>query len=197
MHTVNVRRSLAAIAVFLGLALVMTACVANDNNGTAKHRTNVVDLSLLKNVDDQYQYNALEWGTDIEHVTKQLPYEIASEKTMATENGTEIAIYKSKLGIALDEKEAAATFEFQNGKLQIVKFDFELSNSDEAWFTAQVDKLKELYGEPNDTLDKQNGKMSSKGYKWVASETMLQIILVSGSSPKSAAMIGVGSTAVG
>lgn len=181
------KKVLSILTAALVSATFFISCTKSTDSGTAS-----LDLSTMINSQKEYQYSAVEWESNAETVKKALAYEV-EEAAGTPADGTDItAIYKSKGTLDLGGQKATASFEFNQDKLQMVKFDFNLSDDYDTWFSTQSAELTKLYGQCTDDVYSENGGMVSKGYKWETSKTTLQILLVTGENSSPAATIGVG-----
>lgn len=170
------------------LALSLVSC----SFSSAKSNHNI-DLSLesFKN-NDEYQYEEIEWELSIDDVIDTLSYLIIRDEARSTvSDNINVDFYKSKNHFILDEQNSVASFEFQNEKLMIVKFDFTLDDGYQQWFDIQIEKLIKIYGKENEKTENSNEQFETISYKWETDSTMLQAILVTGDTTKPAVTIGV------
>lgn len=175
-------------AIIMVVVLIFILIPKNQNKAVP------LDLTQLKTADENYQYRDIAWESSVDDVIKQLDFEIVSmnEKMGADGSDQAVAYFESVNTFELDQQNAVASLEFQDNKLQIVKFDFHLDENHQDWFDNQVARLTELNGEASETLDNANEMFKTKGYKWDTEHTTLQIILVSGNNRNPSATIGVG-----
>lgn len=117
----------------------------------------------------------------VDEVKDSLPYAIAADEAK-TGGSEDYEFYKSKSEVVLDEQPGLASFEFQNGKLSIVRFDFEVAENHQKWFDAQVEKLTKIYGTENDKKETEEDNLKTASYTWESENTILQAMLVIGPS---------------
>lgn len=167
-------------------AALLFSCIFLTSCNTGANSNSSFSLDELKN-GDAFQYSKIEWGLSADEVTKLLPYDIEKDDSRGTApDGYDF--YKSKNQFTLDNQKGTASFEFQNGQLYIVKFDFTLDENYEKWFNTQVEALTKLYGE-GEKNESENDIFTSIGYKWEEENTVLNAILITGE--RASASIGV------
>jgi len=179
------------ILVLFSLALFITTYLLLNYVGDNHNYGLPLTLDQFKQ-SDKYQYNEIEWGSSVDSVTALLPYPITTDSNISGALPENVVYYKSQNRFFLDGQSSSAAFEFYDGKLKTVKFDFHLDENYAEWFDAQVEKLLQLYGKENDKMAQSSSTLCSKGYKWETDDTTLQIILLTGTSIKPAATLGVG-----
>lgn len=172
------------IIPFILLIMLLIPACSYDNS---KSRT--LSLEHLKNDNNEYQYEDIEWGMSAESVTKSLPYAIKiNTENNAPEN---ITFYDSEVPFDLNGQKGTASFEFHDDKLAIVDFNFHLNGDYEQWFKTLTEELTQLYGTESDKKESSSDRFNSVVYIWETDNTMLQIALMTGGSIKPSAMIGV------
>ncbi len=152
-----------------------------------------LSLDQLKR-DGSYQYGEVKWGMSRKETEDVLDYKLILDEARKTEDSDK-DYYISKKKVVLDKYPARVSFDYEDDALNTVKFQFRLGDDFVAWFEDKAEQLRELYGEPNDSLNNTNdifGKdVSIRGYKWDTEETTLQILLISGEATPTV-VIGVG-----
>lgn len=184
------RKLILPIAVLAAAALIAAFWFFH-RAGDEHDHTSPLSLEQFK-LADQYQYGDIEWGSPVNRVMSALPYSITADSRISGNLPEHVSYYISGNQLSLDGQSALASFEFYDNKLQTVKFDFHLDENYEEWYNKQVEALRQLYGKESDQMENSSSTMSSKGYKWEAGDTTLQLILLTGTSIKPAATLGVG-----
>lgn len=182
------------LTIVIVLAVLAAGCIFLFMR-RGKHTDVEIPLNRLSE-GGEYKFEGLEWGIPPEEAAKRLPYAIEPDEYKNDYEGPAgTTFYKAEQGLAMDGRSALGTFEFQDGKLAIVKFDFHFhqdeGNDYEPWFEAVSGEMHQLYGEESRSLESANGQFQSKGYIWETEKTMLQITLMTGDSIYPSVMIGV------
>lgn len=179
----NIRIVLSVICILL----IFTAC----GNEKSNIKENDLSLEMLK-VDDEYQFNTIKWGLTSDEVAKLLSNKLEVD-TAREPFPKGYTLYKSKSDYNLDGKICRASFEFQNEGLNIVQFNFQLTDQDANWADKQVKKLVQLYGAESEKIERENEEMHLKttAYKWETDQTMLQFILMTSDSGEERVIIAL------
>lgn len=170
------------------IVIILCAALLMPKNTSAKET--VLSLDALKK-DDQYQLENLSWGMTVKEVSKQLPYALKENTDRAISSGN-ITFYQSSNVYTLDEMKSYASFEFHDDRLALIQFSFELEEDSEAWFETQAEALTRLYGAASDTFENSSDTMRSIGYRWDTENTSLQLVLLSGNSIHTTAVLSIG-----
>lgn len=141
----------------------------------------------------EYQFDTVSWGSTVAEVADLTSTELIKDTTKEPfPEGYEI--YNSEASYSLDEQSCNTSYEFQDGALNIVKFDFyALSDKDNEWIDSQIEKLNQLYGNETDKIENENAEMHMKStvYKWETDQTMLQFTVITGPSGDPHAVIAL------
>lgn len=177
------------MAAVIVLVIVVLAVVAYFMLARKESGPKAVPLDELS-TEGEYRFGGLAWGASLEDVKKALPYELT--EGMKWEADGEYIEYNADTPFELGGRNATAAFEFHEGGLSTVKFNFHLGEDYEEWLTEQVQTLTSLYGEETDKMENSSDSYASKGYRWDTEDTSLQIILMTGEAIKPSGMICVG-----
>lgn len=175
------------ISISLVLAVLVILIVLKINQS---EKDMELSLESLKN-NNMYLYKEIEWGISYEELKNVFPYQL-QEVANVTQDSSQVLIYNTENKYNLDGQVAVGTFEFYDDSLQIIKFDFHLDDEYEHWFNEQVKQLKELYGEESQKMENSSDMFQSIGYRWDTDTTTLQLIMITGSSVRPSATLGVG-----
>lgn len=182
---------LVAVIAVVVLAAICTFLLVR----RGKHSDAEISLDQLS-TGGEYKFEGLEWGISAEEAARQLSFGIEPDEYRNDYEGPAGTVfYKAKNGFTLDGQTAIGTFEFQDGKLAIVKFDFDFRHMEEQeyeqWFEALSAEMFRVYGEESRSFENANDQFRSKGYIWETEETMLQISFSAGDSFYPGAVLGV------
>ena len=177
---------MAAVIVLVIVVLVVAAYFMLARKQSGPKAVPLDELSA----DGEYQFGELAWGASLEDVKKALPYELT--EGMKWEADGEYIEYNADTPFELGGRSATAAFEFHDGGLSTVKFSFHLGEDYEEWLAEQVQALTSLYGQETDKMENSSDGFASKGYRWDAEDTSLQIILMTGDKIKPSGTIVVG-----
>lgn len=174
--------------VMLSAALVfaLTACAGTGGKFGAGSDILLSDLMT----DSEYCYKEIQWGMSVDEVKEALSYKIV-EDTALGEPPKGYEFFRSKSGLKLDGQTGTSSFEFQNGQLAVMKYDFRLDNNYEEWFDTQINTLTDLYGAETEKSNGGNDELQSTVYKWETDNTVLNAILITRKLKKPIASIGV------
>lgn len=139
-------------------------------------------------MDGEYRFCGLEWGASLQDVGSALPYKLL--KSQSGQGGP--SAYIADASFELGGSPAASVYEFREGGLTMVRFDFHLGEDYEKWFEAQVQELASLYGQETDRMEGSSGAFASRGYRWDTEKTTLQIVLMTGDKINPSGMLGIG-----
>ena len=177
------------MATVIVLVIVVLAFAAYFMLARKESGPKAVPLDELS-ADGEYQFGELAWGASLEDVKKALPYELT--EGMKWEADGEYVEYNADTSFELGDHSATTAFEFHEGGLSMVKFSFHLGEDYEEWLAEQVQALTSLYGQETDKMENSSDGFASKGYRWDAEDTSLQIILMTGDKIKPSGTIVVG-----
>ena len=126
-----------------------------------------VDLADFK-TGDVFCYKGLEWMSSKEEVEKSLSYTF-QDKSRVKQSETRTLYYRSE-PVHLFETEGVQQFQFKDKELQLVAFEFRNTeeNGDLSKFFAKVlDELTKLYGDYQESVNKERVIGLMEGYKWL------------------------------
>lgn len=164
----------------------------------------LVGIILFRNEDKNYilslkdfkdgevfQFSEIPWKASKEEAEDIIGLSLLEDphRTPAPEG---IQFYISDKEYLLNGVRTNPSFEFHDDKLWIVQFYFDIEENSQEWFESIVEELKGLYGVETDKFENPNANISSRGYKWNASNTSLQIISMTGDNTHPQIVISVG-----
>lgn len=153
------------------IALIFSLFIVKKDNSDR-----VLSLDALT-YNGEYHYTELEWGSSLSQVKRKLPFSI-TEFTEIKPYDEHYSTYKSESLFTLDGASSAATFEFYDGKLQMISFAFQLDDNYMEWFDGQVAELTGLYGAETKKIDNSSDKTDMIGYAWNTDTSTLQTFLL-------------------
>lgn len=191
MKKLTITKKAFICTILLLFIIVVGTCVFT----SSKNKSDVIMLSLadFKTSTGEYQYDGILWNESLPDVIKNLNFNIESAEIGSTVlDEVDITFFTSvDVIFELGDQHATSTLEFHDNVIEIIKFDFHLDDDYQEWFDTQVLLLKEMNGEASETINNSNEFYTTTGYKWIYEDTVLQIILLTGSDINPSATIGV------
>ena len=155
------------ITILLTCILTLSACT---NEG------NLVQISDFF-AEDEFSFKAIRWNSSVDEVTLLLSDKIEVDTTREPfPQGC--TLYRSKSMYNLDGKGCNPTFEFQDGGLKLVRFEFQANAQESEWVEKQRRDIVKLYGTESENLERENCDLQLKtsASKWETEHTMLQFV---------------------
>lgn len=180
------------------LILILIICAVGIVSGSifwglskASKGSSALYEQFMNEENSKFQYMNIEWNSSVDIVQKNLPFDI-NEVNIGSETS---AVYQSKETFDFEGNSGIASFEFTDGKLKTVKFDFShLQDDYKKWFDNQYEKLTKIYGKETKSQIGGGELFDSQIYTWEKDDTILQLILLTGDSINPAATLGVWTT---
>lgn len=168
--------------VLFACVLMLSACSAEGN---------LFSISDFK-ANGEFSFIKIPWNTTINEVELLLSDEL--EVDSAREPFPQGCILcRSKRMYNLDGKDCRPTFEFQNGGLKMVQFEFLVEVQEDDWVEKQLEKIVALYGPESEKIERENSdlQLKTRALKWETGQTMLQFIVLSNSSGETRVIIAL------
>lgn len=183
------RKKLALAGAVLVLALILILVLGGKNREPDAKAFDSLELQI----NGQFQYGGLAWGSASDTVRSQLEGSFKFDVTRAPfpVNG---AFYILDEQYKLAGQRADILLDFYDDKLTVARLSFRLEGEYEQWFSQLTEHLQQCYGPAQETLNTVSPEtgIATTGYKWDTENTTLQVVLQQGETRDPSATISMG-----
>lgn len=183
------RKILILILIICAVGIVFGSIVFGFSK--ASKESSVSYEQFMNKEDDEFQFMNIDWNSSVEIIQEKLPFDIKK-----VDIGSETSsVYQSEEAVDFEGNNGIASFEFVDGELKTIKFDFShLQDEYKQWFDNQYKKLTKIYGKETKNQTGGGELFDSQIYTWEKNNTIMQLILLTGDSINPAVTFGVWTT---